>query len=81
MAKHKELPGGARLIWSEKYAQMIAAALLGNALDVSPASSPFFGDDGAATIGRRFFEAGGFRSHEAPQHTKHVRELRPQNSK
>ena len=81
MTEDQELAGGTRLMVSKCHAQMIAAMLLRNALRANTVLAPLFGDDRAATVGRRLFEAGGFRSHETPQDPKHIGELRLQKSK
>jgi len=66
MAEDQELTGWCGFLWNEGYAQMVAAVLLRNTLDVRATLAPFFRDDRAATVGGRFFEAGRFRGHEAP---------------
>ena len=81
MAEDEELPGEAGFVWGESYPQMIAVVFLRDAFNVRATLSPLFRNNAAAAVGCGFFEAGRFRSHEAPQNAQHVRELRLHNSK
>jgi hypothetical protein len=55
-------------------AENIATILLRDAFHARAAPAPFLGNDATATIGSRFFQAGGFRSYESAQRSEHLRE-------
>jgi len=73
MAQDEELARRARFAGPVGDTQLIAAMHLREAFDLSAVLVPFSGDDAAAVIGRKFFQAGRFGDYEAAQNIEHLR--------
>jgi hypothetical protein len=80
MAQDEELTRGARFAWPIGDAQMISSMHLRETFDLSAVLAPFGGDDSAAVIGGKFFQAGRFGDHEAAQNVEHLRQARLQEA-
>src|SRR5580658_10101055 len=74
MAEHQELSRGPRFLRPPGDAQLIAAELLRDALDVCAALAPFSGENVTAAVGRSLFKARRFREDKPLDRGKHIRQ-------
>jgi hypothetical protein len=72
MPKNEQLPRGLPIVRPPGHSKLIAAKFLLDSLDASTPLMPLPGEEIAAQIGWRFFQAGRFRANEPPKKGEHL---------